>query len=85
MSARAWTAFAAVATLWGIPHLFIKIAVDDGVPPVFLAWIRVLMAAAVLLVLAHPRSSGSTSRAAPRSWSARWRSCSSPSATRAGR
>jgi len=53
MSARAWTAFAAVATLWGIPYLFIKVAVDDGVPPVFLAWARVLMAALVLLVLSH--------------------------------
>jgi polar amino acid transport system substrate-binding protein len=53
MSARAWTAFAAVATLWGIPYLFIKIAVDDGVPPIFLAWVRVLMAAIVLLVLSH--------------------------------
>jgi polar amino acid transport system substrate-binding protein len=53
MSARAWAAFAAVATLWGIPYLFIKIAVDDGVPPVFLAWARVLMAAIVLLALSH--------------------------------
>ncbi|WCB94016.1 hypothetical protein DSM104299_02744 [Baekduia alba] len=53
MSARAWTAFAAVSTLWGIPYLFIKVAVDDGVPPVFLAWARVSMAAVILLVLAH--------------------------------
>lgn len=52
MSARAWTAFAAVSTLWGIPYLFIKIAVDDGVPPAFLAWSRVAMAAVVLLALA---------------------------------
>jgi len=41
VSARAWTAFAAVSTLWGIPYLFIKIAVDDGMPPIFLAWARV--------------------------------------------
>ncbi|HEX5924813.1 MAG TPA: DMT family transporter [Baekduia sp.] len=53
MSARAWTAFAAVSVLWGIPYLFIKVAVDDGVPPIFLAWVRVLMAAVVLLVLSH--------------------------------
>jgi drug/metabolite transporter (DMT)-like permease len=52
MSARAWTAFAAVATLWGMPYLFIKLAVDDGVPPAFLAWSRVTLGAAVLLVLA---------------------------------
>jgi drug/metabolite transporter (DMT)-like permease len=53
MSARAWTAFAVVSTLWGIPYLFIKIAVDDGMPPIFLAWARVTMAAIVLLVLSH--------------------------------
>jgi drug/metabolite transporter (DMT)-like permease len=52
VSARAWTAFAAVSTLWGIPYLFIKVAVDDGVPPVFLAFVRVALGAAVLLVLA---------------------------------
>ena len=53
MSVRAWTAFAAVSTLWGIPYLFIKVAVDDGVPPAFLAWTRVWLGAAVLLALAH--------------------------------
>ncbi|QEC49072.1 DMT family transporter [Baekduia soli] len=53
MSARAWSAFAAISTLWGIPYLFIKIAVDDGVPPVFLAWSRVTLAAVVLLLLSH--------------------------------
>lgn len=52
MSARGWIAFASVSVLWGIPYLFIKIAVDDGVPPAFLAWARVLLAAVVLLVLA---------------------------------
>jgi drug/metabolite transporter (DMT)-like permease len=52
LSTRAWTAFATVSVLWGIPYLFIKIAVDDGVPPVFLAWARVTLGAAVLLVLA---------------------------------
>ena len=52
MSARAWTSFAAVATLWGMPYLFIKLAVDDGVPPAFLAWSRVTLGAVVLLALA---------------------------------
>jgi drug/metabolite transporter (DMT)-like permease len=52
MSARAWTAFAAVSTLWGMPYLFIKIAVDDGVPPIFVAWSRVALGAAVLLPIA---------------------------------
>jgi drug/metabolite transporter (DMT)-like permease len=35
-----------------MPYLFIKIAVDDGVSPVFLAWVRVVLGAAVLLALA---------------------------------
>jgi drug/metabolite transporter (DMT)-like permease len=52
MSARAWAAFGAVSVLWGIPYLFIKVAVDDGVPPAFLAWVRVVLGAAVLIALA---------------------------------
>jgi drug/metabolite transporter (DMT)-like permease len=51
MSARAWIAFAAVSTLWGIPYLFIKVAIDDGMPPVFLAWARVVLGAAILIGL----------------------------------
>ena len=52
MSARAWAAFGAVSTLWGIPYLFIKVAVDDGVHPLFLAWVRVALGAAVLVLVA---------------------------------
>jgi len=66
VSARAWTLFAAVSVLWGMPYLFIKVAVDDGVSPVFVAFARVALAAAVLLPLAW--SSG-----ALRGLAARWR------------
>jgi drug/metabolite transporter (DMT)-like permease len=52
VSARAWAAFAAVSTLWGMPYLFIKVAVEDGVSPAFLSWVRVVLGAAVLLALA---------------------------------
>jgi len=52
MSARAWAGFAAMSLLWGIPYLFIKIAVDGGMPPAFIAWVRVTLAAAILLALA---------------------------------
>jgi hypothetical protein len=45
-------AFAAVLMLWGIPYLFIKVAVDDGVRPASVAWARVPLAAVVLLALA---------------------------------
>jgi drug/metabolite transporter (DMT)-like permease len=41
-----------MSALWGIPYLFIKVAVDDGVPPAFVAWSRVVLAAVVLLALA---------------------------------
>lgn len=52
MSSRAWAAFATVSVLWGIPYLFIKVAVDDGMPPAALAFGRVALAAALLLALA---------------------------------
>src|SRR3954467_1762617 len=52
MSARAWAGFFAMSTIWGVPYLFIKVAVGDGVPPAFVAWSRVTLAAMVLLALA---------------------------------
>ena len=52
MNARAWTLFGIVSVLWGIPYLFISIAVNDGIPPAFLAWVRVVLGACILLPLA---------------------------------
>ena len=52
MSRKGWITFAAVSVVWGMPYLFIKIAVDEGVSPAFLSWVRVAMAAALLLPLA---------------------------------
>jgi drug/metabolite transporter (DMT)-like permease len=52
VSRRAWIVFAAVSVLWGFPYLFIKIAIDGGVPPVALAWARIVLAAIVLLPIA---------------------------------
>jgi drug/metabolite transporter (DMT)-like permease len=48
MSTRAWTLFAAVSVLWGIPYLFIKLAVED-LSPVMVAWGRIVVAFAILL------------------------------------
>jgi drug/metabolite transporter (DMT)-like permease len=62
VSARAWVIFGAVSILWGIPYLFIKVAVDDGVPPAFLAWVRVILAAALLLAIAWHAGTLSTVR-----------------------
>lgn len=52
MTARGWALFAAVSVVWGMPYLFIKIAVDDGLTPGFVAWSRVALAALVLLPVA---------------------------------
>jgi drug/metabolite transporter (DMT)-like permease len=52
MSARAWVAFSAVSVLWGIPYLFIRVAVDGGMPPIFLAWARVTLAALLVGAMA---------------------------------
>jgi drug/metabolite transporter (DMT)-like permease len=54
MSPRAWTLFAAASVLWGLPYLFIKIAVEE-LSPGFVAWARLALAAAVLLPIAVRR------------------------------
>jgi len=48
MSARAWWLFATVSALWGIPYLFIKIAVED-LSPAQVAWGRIVVAFVFLL------------------------------------
>lgn len=53
--ARIWGAFALVALVWGTPYLLIKVAIEDGMPPVLIAFFRVAVAAAILLALAAPR------------------------------
>jgi drug/metabolite transporter (DMT)-like permease len=52
MTRRAWIAFAGASVIWGVPYLFIKIAVDHGVTAPLLAWGRVALGAIVLLALA---------------------------------
>ena len=51
MSTRGWALFAAVSVIWGMPYLFIKIAVDE-VSPSVVAWSRLTLAALVLLPIA---------------------------------
>lgn len=48
MTARAWWLFVAVSVVWGIPYLFIKLAVED-LSPVWVAFSRLVVALAVLL------------------------------------
>ncbi len=52
MSPRGWALFGAMSLIWGIPYLFIKLAVDGGMPPALVAWGRVAIAAVVLLPIA---------------------------------
>jgi drug/metabolite transporter (DMT)-like permease len=51
VSTRGWALFAAVSVIWGMPYLFIKIAVDE-ISPSLMAWSRLALAAAVLLPVA---------------------------------
>jgi drug/metabolite transporter (DMT)-like permease len=55
MTPRAWLLFTLCAVIWGVPYLFIKIAVDAGVAPAFVAWARITLAALLLLPLALRR------------------------------
>jgi len=51
---RAWLLFAAVSLLWGMPYLFIKVAIED-LSPVFVVFGRTAIAAAVLIPIALAR------------------------------
>ncbi len=51
MSRRAWTLLIVLSVLWGMPYLFIKLAVAELSPPVIVAG-RTAIAAAILLPLA---------------------------------
>jgi drug/metabolite transporter (DMT)-like permease len=50
---RGWLAFALLSAIWGVPYMFIRIAVRGGMPPLVLAWARVTLAAVILLSLAR--------------------------------
>ena len=54
MSRRAWIAFGAMAIIWGLPYLFMRVAVAE-VSPVFVSWSRLLIASALLLPVAAQR------------------------------
>ncbi len=52
MTARQWWLFAAVSVLWGVPYFFIRVAVEAGLTPGFIAFSRVVLGFAVLLPIA---------------------------------
>jgi drug/metabolite transporter (DMT)-like permease len=54
MSRRGWLLFAAMAVIWGIPYLLIKVAVGELAPPT-LVLLRTSVAAAILVPVAIAR------------------------------
>lgn len=56
MTWRVWLAFAALSVIWGLPYLFIKLAVAE-IPPIDVAWGRIVLGAAILLPVAWKRGS----------------------------
>jgi drug/metabolite transporter (DMT)-like permease len=52
VSRRAWALFLFLAALWGASYMFIKVALDDGMPPVAIVCIRTALAAIVLMPVA---------------------------------
>ena len=54
MSWRAWTVFATLCAIWGIPYFLIKLALAD-LSPAVVAWGRITLGALVLVPLAWKR------------------------------
>ncbi|TMK97322.1 MAG: DMT family transporter [Actinobacteria bacterium] len=54
MTRRAWIQMSVLAALWGASYMFIKVAIDD-VSPIIVVWVRLVLAALVLLPIAHSR------------------------------
>jgi drug/metabolite transporter (DMT)-like permease len=51
---RAWIQMGLLAALWGASYMFIKVALDD-VSPIIVVWVRLVLAAMVLLPIAYRR------------------------------
>jgi len=67
MNRRAWLAFAALSLIWGVPYLFIKVAVDGGISPLFLSWARIVLGASLLFTVV-PGATIEMFRSGPRRW-----------------
>jgi drug/metabolite transporter (DMT)-like permease len=65
MSRRGWFLFLLTGLLWGVPYLFIRVAVDpdDGFTPATVVFLRTVIGAAILIPWAlHQKSLGSAFR-----------------------
>jgi drug/metabolite transporter (DMT)-like permease len=58
---RAWIQMSVLAALWGASYMFIKVSLDD-VSPIMVVWVRLVLAALVLLPIAHRRGALSALR-----------------------
>lgn len=52
MNRRAWLLMSLLAALWGASYLFIKVALEDGLDPIFIVFARLALGALVLVPLA---------------------------------
>ena len=52
VSRRAWILFGLLSAAWGASYMFIKVALDDGVPPATIVFARTALAALVLWPIA---------------------------------
>ena len=52
MNRRSWLLMALLAALWGASYLFIKVALEDGMPPLFIVFARLVLGALVLVPIA---------------------------------
>jgi drug/metabolite transporter (DMT)-like permease len=59
---RAWVLIGVLAALWGASYMFIKVALDDGVTPVAVVFLRCILAALVLIPVAIHRDALRTLR-----------------------
>src|SRR4051794_309679 len=55
MDRRGWLLMWTLAFVWGASYLLIKLGLDGGMDPAFLVCLRLVLAAAVLLPIAHHR------------------------------
>jgi len=52
MNRRSWVLMSLLAALWGASYLFIKVALEDGLDPIFIVFARIALGALVLVPLA---------------------------------
>ncbi|HVL94245.1 MAG TPA: DMT family transporter [Solirubrobacteraceae bacterium] len=52
MNRRAWLLMSLLAALWGASYLFIKVALEDGLDPIFIVFARLALGALVLVPIA---------------------------------